>query len=1800
MQTGGLLAYPGARTGGGATSPAPPTSLFGGMHVKQSDSQPAPVEAAKPTSLFNGLDLGGSSMPVASTPAPLSLSQLNLTSSTPVEAPPLQKTRAPRPGTFNYLNVAPPVESTPVASMPPVPAPVKKKKKPSFRPGFDRQNSEDTGSQRGDDDDEPRAAPRNGSVLKGLIVHPVEPEAAARMRPSAAPRQATPPRTRPTSSSSASSSDPVAGLLDQLKIVNVGPGATGYSLPPSTHAPSPRVSVPSPRASLTPAEPTVKKLTPRTSSAKSLGIPPATPAPTTPEGRLVQLIRDYDIASKSFRDSMVQLQQEEARLVEKKNLCTRQLAQYNLDLQSVEAQQMQAAADEDFERADALNTTIGSVRHCIMLSQSDLRKGETDLASLLKQREKLVLHHVRTTKGVLHAIQKCEDERESAYNELSKMAKNYKHTELRRFAFEQQRIATELHHVTVNMGHLEGEKNEIEQSIASQCTNEFEAQTRLLSEKEAAEEEIAELEAKLAAAKAKVAAIDAGLKEADAGIQAVRHKFARQLKRLVEREKSILKTKKEIEADDLALSRQQDTFEAKKEEYAQELAHLAKEVLGVQKEVRIAAIMVRLTEEQNQRRELKDERIKKQDVQLLVLRDAAQQAEQQFMLLGHQHDELKKKLQMNRTVIMTAGTNLPQLEAEKKAAAAERNFKEAARLSKDIKQLEKDRSTAEEAIEVIGMEIKDIEERIHKAEDVFKEKNEELINVEKNLELEWLDILYQVHHDLRVAMRQLSKYESEKWSSSNGEVDFREVALTLVQMEFNAITQEIETLEDKYNLEPHVIELAPEVPEKELTLLVEEEEQEEESVQKEDEVIASPAAKQINLMPKASPVKSSVESVGDFTTSEAIKEKISLIEQQIDEATENEDYELAARLDEELEEWNARLKLVETKEDKLKEKLDANDMHKQVEALQRKIEHLAEQIENATEEEEYELAAALDEELIAAQTRKTDLQLQLANLPNDEDIPQRMSSHSLHLVEDNSDAEEDDDDSAVKEESQDEADVDTAEELLPTTEKFAISTEAVSPQVIAVQSIETAEEPVAAPVFIPIAPSPVAVAVDTPQAEAKEDNEPVVIPTESPAPLPSLFGGLSIGSSVSSTPAVGGSLFGGLQLNSESTPAAPSGSLFGSLPLGTTSEPTSLFGGLTVAPSVDESKQDTEESLLGGDYVMDSPSIENNEDEDDIENDEYQTQETPISAHQEIPLSPMALSDDLTIDTYEEQESSPTQHQELPLVEESIAEPIVIESTAMESKVSIEEITPVVVAIPEQETTIPTNFEVKHDDALIDEELIEKPAEEIAVHHDIQVNSPTLLVEKMTENPALIPTESIEKPLAEALVHDDLNKQPLESPVHRELIEKPQEAAPLSLDLNKQPLESPVHQELIEKPQEAAPLSLFGGLSIEPTKQEHSDLNKQPLESPVVHQELLEKPKEATPLSLFGGLSIEPAKQEPIQAPLSLFGGLNVAPSQPPALSTPLSLFGGLNVSSSTSPEKSLFENEWPISIDHLELMSLVLNTEGVSLVHVHPVVVFQVLDRFLRRAEDQKRVIGTLLGLVDAEHGVVTITNSFPVPHLEKGDEVAVGKDYHRQMLLLHQRVNPNEVVVGWYATSSDSEPINENSCLIHDFYSSECPSPVHVVVNTSLASDSLNLMAFTSSALQVADVALANQFKQVKVETKTYEAEAIALNLMAKRSTEATTLPSDLEALEMAIERLHELLAKSAEYVGNVIAGKEVANPKLGRELAEAVASIPPMRSDLFDQIFNNGMQDLLMVSYLSSLTQAQLSIAEKLISA
>lgn len=118
----------------------------------------------------------------------------------------------------------------------------------------------------------------------------------------------------------------------------------------------------------------------------------------------------------------------------------------------------------------------------------------------------------------------------------------------------------------------------------------------------------------------------------------------------------------------------------------------------------------------------------------------------------------------------------------------------------------------------------------------------------------------------------------------------------------------------------------------------------------------------------------------------------------------------------------------------------------------------------------------------------------------------------------------------------------------------------------------------------------------------------------------------------------------------------------------------------------------------------------------------------------------------------------------------------------------------------------------------------------------------------------------------------------------------------------------------------------------------------------------------------------------------------------------------------------------------------------------IQPQAIFSILDHSTRRNIDQNRVIGTLLGSRSEDGTEVEIRNCFAVGHTEAADQVEVDMEYQKTMLALHLKANPKEILVGWYATSTE---LNTFSALIQNFYGGQgdgtWPHPaVHLTVST------------------------------------------------------------------------------------------------------------------------------------------------------
>ncbi|MBA0751311.1 hypothetical protein Gogos_000243 [Gossypium gossypioides] len=308
---------------------------------------------------------------------------------------------------------------------------------------------------------------------------------------------------------------------------------------------------------------------------------------------------------------------------------------------------------------------------------------------------------------------------------------------------------------------------------------------------------------------------------------------------------------------------------------------------------------------------------------------------------------------------------------------------------------------------------------------------------------------------------------------------------------------------------------------------------------------------------------------------------------------------------------------------------------------------------------------------------------------------------------------------------------------------------------------------------------------------------------------------------------------------------------------------------------------------------------------------------------------------------------------------------------------------------------------------------------------------------------------------------------------------------------------------------------------------------------------------------------------------------------------------------------------------DHTVLQLSTPSTANLS-AKVHPLVIFNICDCYVRRPDQAERVIGTLLGSVLPD-GTVDIRNSYAVPHTESAEQVALDIEYHHNMLVSHQKVNPKEVIVGWYSTGLG---VTGGSALIHDFYSREVPNPVHLTVDTGFRNGEGTIKAYVSVNLALGDRQLAAQFQEIPLDLRMVEAERLGcmyhFNHLRRylivmpilfltlceydhqfvekpvdilKTTAVDKLPNDLEGMEVTMQRLLALIDDVYKYVDDVVEGRVAADNSIGRFISDTVASLPKLSPSVFDKLVNDSLQDQLLLLYLSSITRTQLGLAEKL---
>lgn len=237
--------------------------------------------------------------------------------------------------------------------------------------------------------------------------------------------------------------------------------------------------------------------------------------------------------------------------------------------------------------------------------------------------------------------------------------------------------------------------------------------------------------------------------------------------------------------------------------------------------------------------------------------------------------------------------------------------------------------------------------------------------------------------------------------------------------------------------------------------------------------------------------------------------------------------------------------------------------------------------------------------------------------------------------------------------------------------------------------------------------------------------------------------------------------------------------------------------------------------------------------------------------------------------------------------------------------------------------------------------------------------------------------------------------------------------------------------------------------------------------------------------------------------------------------------------------------------------------------------------------------------------------------------------------MYILHRRAYPSDIIVGWYATSSE---LNNLSGLLHDFLCNNLDGlctqpPIHMTVPTydllnekpkskkeeeeeensnnkkKLSTPDIKVNTFVASAVGYnANKAKGSLFfSPIPNEVKISSVERPGIEALARaRNTPSHSfdLVSDSVQLEVTLTKVLEMIDRVSAYVNSIIEKSTESESSIpataitiGKYLSKNLDLVPSISKENLEKLFNSHLQDVLMVVYLANTVKTQLQLSSRL---
>lgn len=451
-------------------------------------------------------------------------------------------------------------------------------------------------------------------------------------------------------------------------------------------------------------------------------------------------------------DQCLILQQRESSLVASK--CQEEeLAALRKKLADAEAEQNSLCENERYEEADALDTTIQELKATITLRLEEVSSESKKADELARTILGMAKDREAIAKDVLEKVDALHKGGESNHQEINESDERRISAEDTRLDSERKRMDLARQHNEKDSANIEDESKQLTQAIDEATIDHVKARDEAEEKRSALDAEIAELEAALKMKMEERKSLQEVVDTCEVKVVQIRGKFDKQITRVQTKQRRLEENQREVEQDQLQVEQMAEELERDRQACAEQSTARRKRIAEVRREARslrkLGRFLVHVVEVRARWQQLLEPHQEK----LNEARKHWEDSTKESAKLADSAAALETEAGKQRAQIDAIMVQLPQLEAEKKAAVSSRSFKEAGRLAEEIKRRDESRGGLEKELDGIQASLGGMREQLAASRSTEETAQAALLEAESTCAVETLRVMRKQVRDLKKLSR---------------------------------------------------------------------------------------------------------------------------------------------------------------------------------------------------------------------------------------------------------------------------------------------------------------------------------------------------------------------------------------------------------------------------------------------------------------------------------------------------------------------------------------------------------------------------------------------------------------------------------------------------------------------------------------------------------------------------------------------------------------------------------------------------------------------------------------------------------------------------------------------------------------------------------------------------------------------------------------------------------------------------------------------------------------------------------------